>query len=97
MGGLATLSSWSPATRFWLPFRCSSLGKGPHLDFGGGGGEAGLHVAAFLVGVGSKVIQLEKLGWNKLAERLTREGKMMRLVQVKCFLKNRGPRMVGKP
>lgn len=46
----------------------------------GGGGEAGLHVAAFLVGVESKVIQLEKLGWNKLAERLIREGKMMRLV-----------------
>ena len=54
-------------------------------------------MAGFLVGVESEVIQLEKIGWSKLAKRLTREGKMMRLVHVKCFLKNRAPRMVGKP
>lgn len=36
------------------------------------------------MGVESGVIQPEKLGWNKLAKRLTREGKMMRLVHVKC-------------
>ena len=41
-------------------------------------------MAGFLVGVESGVIQVEKLGWNKLAKRLTRDGKMMRLVHVKC-------------
>ena len=63
----------------------------------GAGRQGRIHLAGFLVGVESEVIQLEKIGWSKLAKRLTREGKMMRLVHVKCFLKNRAPRMVGKP
>lgn len=50
----------------------------------GAGRRGRIHLAGFLVGVESGVIQVEKLGWNKLAKRLTRDGKMMRLVHVKC-------------